>query len=102
MPSWLKPVPGGIEVSLYVQPRASRTKPVGEHGEALKLQVAAPPVEGEANAELTRYLAKTFGVPKAQVELLSGDTSRHKRFRISGATEAQALEALAASGERQR
>ncbi len=85
-----KPVPGGVELSLYVQPRASRTRAVGEHDGRLKVQVAAPPVDGEANAELVRYLAKALGVAKSNVELISGETSRHKRFRVSGIDAARA------------
>lgn len=84
MPAWLTPVEGGVELSVQVQPRASRTKIVGEHGGLLKLQLAAPPVDGEANAALVEFLAGAVGVPKRQVRLVSGDTSRRKRVRIDG------------------
>lgn len=87
---WLKSVPGGVELSVLVQPRASKSKVVGEHGDQLKLALAAPPVDGEANAELTDFLARHFQVPKRQVELVAGDSSRRKRVRIQGATWEQA------------
>jgi hypothetical protein len=80
----LSPVPGGVELSLVVQPRASRSRVVGEHDGRLKVQIAAPPVEGEANAELVELLSDLLGVPKRQVELLSGETGRRKRVRVTG------------------
>ena len=63
------------------------------HGDSLKIQIAAPPVDGEANAELLRFLAKLFGVPKSRTSLVSGDTGRHKRVRIDG-IDAAAAEAV--------
>ena len=57
---------------------------VGEHDGQLKIQLAAPPVDGEANAELIRFVAKKFGIPARQVELVAGDASRRKRLRIHG------------------
>ena len=77
-------VPGGVEVALYIQPRASRTEVVGVHGDAFKLRLAAPPVDGEANDELVRFLAKLFGVSKSAVTILSGETGRRKRVRVEG------------------
>lgn len=66
-----------------VQPRASRDEIVGPHGEeALKVRITAPPVEGQANDHLIRFLAKAFGVPRARVQLLSGESSRTKHLRI--------------------
>jgi hypothetical protein len=82
--SWLKEVPGAVELAVVVQPRASRTRVVGEHDGMLKIQLAAPPVDGEANAALLEFLAKHLGVPKRQVSLVSGDTSRRKRVRVEG------------------
>jgi uncharacterized protein (TIGR00251 family) len=82
--AWLKPVPGGVELALLVQPRASRTRMVGEHDGLLKLQLAAPPVDGEANAALLEFLAKQLGVPRRQVTLSAGDASRRKRVTVVG------------------
>lgn len=92
---YLKPVPDGIELSIVVQPRASKTRLVGEHGGALKIQLAAPPVDGEANAELLEFLSRLFGVARRQVELVSGEASRRKRVQVRGVDEAQARARLA-------
>lgn len=74
-------------LSVRVQPRASRDEIVGPHGEeALKVRITAPPVEGKANDHLVRFLAKAFGVPRTQVALLGGDSSRNKRLRIDNPT----------------
>ena len=81
---WLKEVPGALELAVLVQPRASRTRVVGEHDGMLKIQLAAPPVEGEANAALLEFLARRLGVPRRQVMLVAGDTSRRKRVRVEG------------------
>jgi uncharacterized protein (TIGR00251 family) len=67
---------------VHAQPRAAKDELVGPHGDNLKIRITAPPVDGKANAHLIKFLAKSFGVPKAQVELLSGETGRSKRFRI--------------------
>lgn len=95
--SWLKPLPDGVELSVLVQPRASRTRVVGEHDGLLKIQLAAPPVDGEANAALVEFLAKLLGVPRRQVTLTSGDASRRKRVSIQGVDAAQ-VEAVMTSG----
>jgi len=94
---WLKPVPGGVELSLLVQPRASRTRVLGEHDGLLKVQLAAPPVDGEANAALVEFLAKLLGVPRRQVSLIAGDASRRKRVSVQGVETAQ-VEAVMTSG----
>lgn len=95
--SWLKEVPGAVELALLVQPRASRTRVVGEHDGLLKIQLAAPPVDGEANAALLEFLAKRLGVPRRQVALVSGDTARRKRVRVEGLGAAQ-VEAVMSGG----
>ncbi len=84
--SWAKEVPGGVELVVLVQPRASRTKVVGEHDGRLKIALAAPPVDGEANAALVEFVAELAKVRRAQVTLLDGETSRRKRLRVDGAT----------------
>jgi uncharacterized protein len=77
-------VPDDAGLAVYVQPRASRTGVVGVHGKAIKIRVAAPPVDGAANTELIRFLAKTLSVPRASVEIVTGSGSRHKRVRVRG------------------
>jgi uncharacterized protein (TIGR00251 family) len=69
-------------LTLQVQPRAARDEFAAPHGDACRLRITAPPVDGKANAHLIAYLAKTFDVSKSAVTLVSGKTSRHKRFRI--------------------
>ncbi|CAM3954711.1 DUF167 domain-containing protein [Corallococcus sp. ZKHCc1 1396] len=94
---WLKTIPEGVELTVLVQPRASRTKVVGEHDGQLKIQLAAPPVDGEANAALLEFIAKKLGVPKRQVTLTAGDTSRRKRLKVQG-VDAPAVEAVISGG----
>jgi len=72
-----------VTFSVRVIPRSSRTEIVGEHDSALKIKLKSPPVEGAANEELVRFLSKLFGVTKAQLDIISGQTSRNKRIRIS-------------------
>ncbi len=69
-------------LAIRVQPRASRDEIVGPHGDSLKVRITAPPVDGRANAHLIKYLAKAFGVPRARVTLLAGESGRDKRLRI--------------------
>ena len=76
---------GALTFSVRVAPRASRSEAAGEHGGALKVRVAAPPVEGAANEELVRVLAKAFDVARGDVEVLSGRASKTKVVRVSGA-----------------
>lgn len=69
-------------VRLRVQARAGRTAFAEPFGDALKVKLKAPPVEGRANAELLRFIAESFGVSRAQVELITGQQSRSKLLRI--------------------
>jgi uncharacterized protein (TIGR00251 family) len=95
MPAWLREEGGVVNLELLVQPRASRTRVVGEHDGRLKLQLAAPPVDGEANAALVEFLARTLGVRKGEVTVLRGETGRRKTVRVAGVTAAQVETALA-------
>jgi len=89
---------GRVRFSVHVQPRATRTEIVGVHGSALKIRVAAPPVDGAANDELVRFLSKLFAVSRRDVRILAGDTSRLKVVEIIGVTEG-AVHDLADGGE---
>jgi uncharacterized protein len=86
---------GVVRIHIYVQPRASRTEVVGEHGDTIKIRVAAPPVDGEANAEVIRFLAKTLGVPQSSVEIVAGGASRRKSVDVRGVALATVVAALA-------
>ncbi len=89
-PGWIKAVEGGITLTLKIVPRASRNA-VGEAiGEALKIRLQAPPVDGKANAALIGFLADVLGVPGRAVTILSGETGRLKRVRVVGLTTVQA------------
>jgi len=71
-----------LVLTIRVQPRASRDELAEPLGDALKVRITAPPVDGKANAHLIGFLAKTFGVTKSAVLLESGDTGRNKRLRV--------------------
>ena len=74
----------GVSFAIRVQPRASRSTIAGELDGALKIRLAAPPVDGEANEELIRFLSKLFNVARAQIVMRSGQTSRNKLIMIDG------------------
>ncbi|MFQ3599002.1 MAG: DUF167 domain-containing protein [Chloroherpetonaceae bacterium] len=71
-------------VSVHLQPKASKTEFAGRHGDALKVRVAAPAVENAANEACLEFFAKTFHLPKSNVRLHSGKTSRHKVIALEG------------------
>lgn len=82
MPIWRTEAQGHLLLILHIQPGAKSTEVAGAHGDALKIRLAAPPVDGQANEVLIRFLADAFGVPKRNVTIVSGQTSRRKRVRI--------------------
>jgi uncharacterized protein (TIGR00251 family) len=75
---------GALCFKVQVVPRASISEITGSHGSALRVRLAAPPVDGAANEELIRVLAKAFGVRKSAVTIAAGHTSKHKEVRILG------------------
>ena len=79
-----------VSLSIHVQPKASRTRIAGLHGDAVKLCITSPPVDGKANAAVILFLAKLFKIPKAAVTLASGEASRDKRLILAGISTAQA------------
>ena len=88
----------GVVLTVHVQPKSSRTESAGIHGDALKIRVAAPPVEGAANEELIRFLAGTFGVPVSAVQIEKGSTGRRKLVRLRGVKVERVMEQLAQKG----
>ena len=76
--------PDGIVLRVHVQPGAGRSAVVGRHGDALKVRVAAPPVEGRANEALCKLLAKTAGVAPGRASVVKGTTARDKLVRFEG------------------
>jgi len=83
--SCLRQTDAGVEIFLYIQPRASRNKVVALVGEELKVALTAPPVDGAANKACIAFLAKLCSHPKSSVKLISGETSRHKRLFLGEA-----------------
>ena len=73
----------GIVLKLHIQPRASKSEVCGVQGDALKIRLTSPPVDGAANKLCREFLAELFHVPKSAVEIISGETSRHKRVKIT-------------------
>ena len=85
---------GSVTFKVRVQPRASRTELAGEYAGAIKLRLKAPPVDGKANEECRRFLAKLVGVPLGSVEILAGGSSRDKVIRVHGIGAEQVRSAL--------
>jgi uncharacterized protein len=85
----------GLTFAVRVVPRASRSAVGGEYNGALRVRISAPPVDGAANRELTRVLARSFRVPQNAVEIISGSNSKNKIVRLQGAN-ATRLEQLMA------
>ena len=85
MPAWCRRLPDGtLLLAVHAQPGAKRSELAGLHGDALKIRIAAPPLDDRANEALIAFLAGTLGVSKRNVALESGQKSREKRFRIMG------------------
>ncbi len=84
MNAWYRRNGDVLTLTLHVQPGAKRTDVSGLHGEALKIRLAAPPIEGRANEALLKFIAASFDVPLRQVELKQGGQSRHKVVAITG------------------
>ena len=85
----------GVTFAVYVTPRAGRSEVAGIRQDALWLRLAAPPVDGQANAALIAFLAEALGVPKRDVSIVSGQSSRTKRVRVLGLDEATLRDRLA-------
>jgi uncharacterized protein (TIGR00251 family) len=84
-------------IDVYVQPRASKTTVAGMHDGAIKIRLAAPPVDGAANAALIEFIAKRLGVSRARVRIAAGETSRRKVLEIDGVEAALASATLLGS-----
>lgn len=85
-----------VQFTVRAVPRASRSEIIGEHDGALRVRVAAPPVDGAANEELIRVLARALGVPRSAVEITSGLNSKLKQVRVRG-TSCARVESLGAA-----
>jgi uncharacterized protein len=72
----------GIILKVFIQPRSSKNMIAGQHGDALKIKLTAPPVDDAANKMCIQYLAKCLKIPKSSIEIISGHTSRTKRLLL--------------------
>jgi hypothetical protein len=85
-------------LTVWVQPRASKSEVAGRHGDAIKIRIAAPPVDGAANDELVRFLAKRLGIPRNAVRVRAGAAARKKSIEIIGLSAAEVEEHLSLTG----
>ena len=81
----------GVLLTIHVQPNASRSNYVGLHGDALKVRIASPPVDGAANAALCRFLSEQLTVPVSHLIIRAGHGARRKRVLVKGVTTAQVV-----------
>ena len=84
MKSWYRddPARGVVVLRIHAQPQAKRTEVAGEHGDSLKVRVAAPALDDRANEALIAFVAERFGVPRRSVTLVAGEKSREKRLEV--------------------
>ena len=83
-PAWLTPRDQGVMLDVVVAPRASRSRIIGVHDSRLKIQLAAPPVDGKANDALVRFLAAALDTSRAHIEIVGGSANRRKTVRVTG------------------
>jgi uncharacterized protein (TIGR00251 family) len=83
---WIQEIPGGVIFKVIVQPRASENGIIGLQGDALKIRLTAPPVEGAANKMCIEFLAKSLKVRKTDVEIVRGQSTRTKKMLVRSAT----------------
>ncbi|WP_372806451.1 DUF167 family protein [Pontiella sp.] len=96
---WFEENGRDLILNIRVVPRASRDGLAGLMGDALKVRIQAPPVEGKANAYLVKFLAKHWKMPRSSIQLLSGETGRNKRLRVSNPSDELRKELLSLENE---
>jgi uncharacterized protein len=94
MPISVKPIAGGVQISVKVVPGASRDRIVGEFGDALKIAVSKPPQDGAANAAVIELLSKALGVPRRSVTILKGHAQPRKQIAITGVNVEDAMKRI--------
>jgi hypothetical protein len=95
---WIRETAKGLLLPVRAAPRASKNEIQGVHGDALKIRLQAPPVEGKANAALIRFLSDALDIPRAQISLAAGETGRNKAVLITGISKAALLKKLGLPG----
>jgi uncharacterized protein len=81
--AWIRPADGGTELSIHIQPGASKSEIAGLHDDTLKIRIQARPVDGAANAALVEFVATCLGVPRKEVKILRGEKSRRKSVWVA-------------------
>lgn len=94
----IRDTPQGATFSVKVHPRAKKNAIAGEVGDALKLALTAPPVEGKANEACIRFFSELLDVPRSSVTIAAGETGRQKVIRVNGLTAAEVEKRLRAQG----
>jgi uncharacterized protein len=95
----IKPTPDGVSIAVKVHPRAKKNAITGSVGDALKLALTAPPIDGRANEACIEFFAKLFRVPRSSVTIAAGETSRNKVVRVVGVIQEEAQRAIGAQLE---
>ena len=90
----VRPHKKGVEINIHVLPRSSQSKITGLHDDSVKVKLTKPPVDGQANAECCRVIAKYFGLSKSQVSVLKGASSRQKTLLVEGVSVSAVIEKL--------
>jgi uncharacterized protein (TIGR00251 family) len=95
--AWCSALPGGVRIAVVITPNAKKTEVIGVQDDALKLKLAAQPVEGKANEALVKYLAKVLSVPRSAVTITHGHTNKKKLVEVvSAALTPEAVEGVLA------
>ena len=94
----IRDTPQGSTFTIRVQPRARRNAVMGEIGDALKISLTSPPIEGRANEACIEFLAEFLKVPRSSITIAAGQSSRNKVVRVRGLTAAEVAERLCAAG----
>lgn len=84
--AWCSPLPGGVRLAVQIQPNAKKTEVVGVLDDALKIKLAAQPIEGKANEALVKWLAGALGVSRSAVTLTHGQANKKKLLEVAGVT----------------
>ncbi len=92
--TFARDTPDGCTITLRIQPGAKKSTVLSQHGDALKIALTAPPVDGKANEALIAFIAEALSLPRARISLLSGQTSRSKVLRVTGKSAAEVQAAL--------
>jgi uncharacterized protein len=90
----IRDTPNGASFAIRVQPRARKNAITGEIGDALKIALTAPPVEGRANEACIDFLAQFLKVPRSSITIAAGESSRNKVIRVAGKTAADIAQRL--------